>query len=406
MRFPQYRYHYGWVIAFSGLLTVIATLGLGRFSLGMLLPSMGADLKLSYSQMGWVGTGNFTGYLLAVLCCPPLLRKFSFRSVISAGIILCGLSLVMMSFTLGFWTVLAALFCAGFGSGLGNVPVMVLASRWFASSMRGLASGIMVSGSGLGIMLSGVLVPSVNDALGVGQGWRVCWMVLGGLVFIIGSCCALLIRNTPAEKGHVPLGDPDGSSSTQPQQEKKQLPAATVLLRLASLYFIFGFTYVIYLTFVVTTLIDEYHFSERVAGQFWLWFGCIGIFSGPLFGTISDRLGRANTLMAVYLLMAISHLLLALGGGSWSLYLSIGLFALCAWSVPSIVAAAVGDFIVAEKAAAGFSMVTLVFGIGQLTGPAIAGVLAEVYGGFAPAYLMAAGIVFGGAILSLSIPRR
>jgi fucose permease len=59
-------FYYGWVIVLAGSLCIMACLGLGRFALGMLLPSMGATLELSYAQMGFVSTGNFIGYLVAV----------------------------------------------------------------------------------------------------------------------------------------------------------------------------------------------------------------------------------------------------------------------------------------------------------------------------------------------------
>jgi len=45
-------FHYGWLITISGIFCIFACLGLGRFSLGMLLPSMGEALELSYSEMG------------------------------------------------------------------------------------------------------------------------------------------------------------------------------------------------------------------------------------------------------------------------------------------------------------------------------------------------------------------
>src|SRR3990172_11538086 len=74
--------HYGWVIVFTGTLCIFACLGFGRFALGMLLPSMASTLKLSYSQIGFISTGNFIGYLASVLffghiapriCFPPFL---------------------------------------------------------------------------------------------------------------------------------------------------------------------------------------------------------------------------------------------------------------------------------------------------------------------------------------------
>ena len=63
----QLPFHYAWVIVVGGTLTTFAALGLGRFALGMLLPSMAADLGLGYARMGLIGTANFVGYLIAVL---------------------------------------------------------------------------------------------------------------------------------------------------------------------------------------------------------------------------------------------------------------------------------------------------------------------------------------------------
>lgn len=59
--------HYGWIVIITGTAVLFSCLGLGRFSLGMLLPSMGASLELSYSQMGLIGTGNFVGYMVSVV---------------------------------------------------------------------------------------------------------------------------------------------------------------------------------------------------------------------------------------------------------------------------------------------------------------------------------------------------
>ncbi|MDH4233377.1 MAG: YbfB/YjiJ family MFS transporter, partial [Nitrospirota bacterium] len=59
--------HYGWVIVWTGTLCLFACLGLGRFAFGMLLPSMASTLHLTYSQMGFLSTANFLGYLVSVL---------------------------------------------------------------------------------------------------------------------------------------------------------------------------------------------------------------------------------------------------------------------------------------------------------------------------------------------------
>lgn len=401
--------HYGWIIVVSGILTIIGVLGLGRFSLGMLLPSMGNDLELGYSRMGFIGTGNFVGYLLAVIISSRMVKHFGYRTVISGGIFLVGSSMIAVGSANGFWLVLTAFFFTGIGSGLANVPVMVLISHWFGSSMRGRATGLVVSGSGLGIMLTGMLVPTINNWAGNGQGWRINWLILGSLVLAIGVVCALLIRNRPQDLGLQVL---DVSRKKEEVKlpdllsNKPTISGKRVFLHLGSIYFFFGFTYVIYVTFVITTLINDYSFTEAVAGRFWFWFGLLGIFSGPVFGSLSDRLGRGRTLALVYTLQAASHLLLALNPMHGSIYLSIALFALCAWSVPSIVAAAISDYLGPLKAASGFAAVTLLFGIGQITGPALAGILAENSGSFAQAYLLASLLTGTAAVLSLFLPKN
>jgi MFS family permease len=400
--------HYGWIIVFAGSLTIVAVLGLGRFSLGMLLPSMGSDLDLGYSRMGFIGTGNFIGYLLGVLISSRLVKRFGYRLVISSGIFLVGGSMILVGTAHGFWLVLATFFVTGIGSGLGNVPVMGLVSQWFGSALRGRAAGLMVSGIGLGIMITGVLIPAINNQAANGQGWRINWMVLGTLVLAIGVLCSFLIRNRPGDMGLEVVEKKGRGGQHKRCRQIKSAPVSErkhTLLYLGCIYFFFGFTYVIYVTFVITTLINEYHFSEAVAGRFWFWFGLLGMFSGPVFGSLSDHIGRAKTLALVYVLQGVGHILLALNPFPGSIYISIGLFALCAWSVPSIMAAAVGDYLGPLKAASGFAVVTLFFSIGQITGPALAGILAEQSGSFSTAYIMAGVLTALAALLSLLLPK-
>jgi MFS family permease len=63
-------------------------------------------------------------------------------------------------------------------------------------------------------------------------------------------------------------------------------------------------------------------------------------------------------------------------------------------------AAAVGDYVGTRKAAAAFGLVTFIFGFGQISGPAIAGLLAERTGSFSSSFYMAA--FFAGAAILLA----
>jgi len=389
-RWQRLPFHYGWLVVFASMLCIFAGLGLGRFAIGMLLPSMQSSLGLSYSQMGWISTGNFVGYMLAVSVSGFLVDYFGNRRLIAAALVLVGASMLMISQSLTFGLLFFWYLLTGIGSGLANVPTMALIPAWFSRKKRGRASGFVVIGSGFAILLSGRLIPFLNNQYGA-QGWKAGWIVLGCLVLLVAVVCHALLRNSPAEKGLLPCGageDLFGEDFLLPRQEHANPPG--LFPRLGSLYFLFGFTYVIYATFLVTTMVQERGLSEIAAGTLWSWVGFFSLFSGPVFGTLSDRIGRRAGLMTVYSIQALAFLLVGLPLGKNFLFLSIACFGLTAWSIPSIMAATVGDYYGAGRAARVFGLITFIFAIGQISGPALAGFVAELSGSFADAYLAAA----------------
>lgn len=389
----------------TGTLCIFASLGLGRFSLGVLLPSMGRDLHLSYGQMGLIGTLNFIGYLLAVLFCGKLMRRFGARRLISTALATVGISMLLIAQAQHLYLILALYLVTGVGSGLSNVPMVSLIACWFASNTRGRAAGFVAIGSGFAIILSGWLIPTLNKCQE--QGWRWSWLVLGLLVLAVAGICALVLSNTPQECGLLPVGMlPERPQRPDRQTRPHAVPVTTLrkaILHCAAIYFLFGFTYVIYATFIVTTLVQEKGVSETAAGHFWSWVGLLSLVSGPVFGMLSDRLGRRPVLMLVFTIQSLSYLFIGLHLPPIFVYLSIACYGIVVWSVPTIMAAMVGDYAGAERVAASFGFVTFIFGLGQIIGPFLAGIFAEKQGSFASSFLLAAGLAIAAAFLSASL---
>jgi MFS family permease len=405
-KIPGLPFHYGWIIVAAGTLCIFACLGFGRFALGMLLPSMGTTLDLSYAEMGYISTGNFVGYLVAVLIGGFIANRMGARSLIFIALLVVGLSMALISQAKSFGSVLLLYTITGAGSGASNVPMMGLVSAWFSRKKRGRAAGFIVIGSGFAIILSGKLIPAVNEAFGQ-EGWRISWLVLGISSIIISFVCLLLLRNSPEEKGLSPCGSENTtrSSASIAGEKVSSIYNERVIYLLGIIYFLFGYTYVIYATFIVTTLVHERGFSEAVAGNFWSWVGFLSLFSGPIFGTLSDKLGRKTGLIIVFSFQMIAYLLVAFSLPKAFLYGSIFCFGIVAWSIPSIMIAAVSDYVGAYRAFAAFGFVTFIFSLGQISGPAVAGVLAEQAGSFSSSFLMA-GILAGLAIFLTAFLRR
>ena len=394
------RYHYGWVIVFTSMLCIMACLGFGRFALGMLLPSMAATLHLSYSQMGFISTANFLGYLVSVLVSGHVAVKAGPRMVIFFSLLLVGVSMALVSRAASFSHVIVLYTLTGIGSGATNVPVMGLVSAWFKAKKRGKAAGFVVIGSGFAIILSGKLIPYIKSVTG-SEGWRTSWLILSGLVMTVAVIGFIFLRNRPEELGLLPVGSEDVAFAPVKQKLLVNVYRERVIYYLGIIYFLFGYTYVIYATFIVTTLVKERGFSESVAGNFWAWVGFLSLFSGPVFGTLSDRLGRKAGLIMVFSLQTLAYLLVASGLPGLFLYLSIFFFGIVAWSIPSIMAAAVGDYVGARNAPAAFGLVTFIFGFGQIAGPSVAGILAEKTGSFSSSFMMAAALTGTAILLTL-----
>jgi MFS family permease len=399
---PFLKIHYGWIIILVGFLVLFACFGLARYAYAMLLPAMQNGLQLSYDQTGYIGTGNFIGYLVSVLLAPFALRHSRPRTTITCGLLLISLSLLAISRCTGFWQVFCLYTLTGIGGGFANIPLMILITYWFHRTRRGRALGLAIGGNGAGIVLAGLLIPYLNQGFGA-AGWRVGWLVLGLICLSVTLVAGLLLRNSPAEMGLEPIGEPENCQTEQFVSYERTRDAG-LLLRLGLIYAAFGATFMIYGTFLVTTMVREYHFSEAKAGFYWSYVGLFSLFSGVLFGGLSDRIGRKWGLALVLLVQTVAYTLVGMKLGGFWLIASIILYGLAVFAIPAIMTAAVAEYLGLSRAAAAFATVTLFFAAGQSIGPVVAGILARSTGSFSNAYLMAALLTLLGGVLAVLLP--
>lgn len=396
------KVHYGWVIVAIGSLILFSCFGLARYAYSMLIPAMQAGLTLSYDRMGFIGTGNFVGYLVSVVLAPMVMRRFTPRITISAGLLILSVCMVLISISSSFAPILALYLVVGAGSGFANIPMMALMTYWFRSEQRGKAAGLVIGGNGFGIMLAGFLIPLLNRQFGP-NGWRSGWLVLGLICMTVAFLAALILRNNPGELGLEPVGK---AVAAQPGQfaDRERKGDGAILLRLGLLYLAFGATFMIYGTFIVTTMVKEYGLTEARAGLYWSWVGFFSLFSGVGFGALSDRIGRKWGLAIVFLVQSAAYLLAGLKAGSLLLGVSIVLYGVAVFAIPAIMAAAIGDYLGVSRAASAFATVTIFFAVGQSIGPAVAGMIAKGTGTFSTAYLLASALTLAAGAFASTLP--
>jgi sugar phosphate permease len=400
---------YRWAIAVSSVLAVTAALGFARFGYAMILPGMKAGLALTEVQAGDLATANLLGYLALSLVGGLLASRLGPRIVISISLAGVAAGLALTGLAASYGAAFAARLLTGMASGGANVPVMGLLSAWFSSRRRGLAGGMAVGGSSIGLLVTGLAVPAILVRFGA-EGWRVCWYFLAVIAFIAAAICALVIRNGPAGSAlDARLSGGSGSAPQIPAQGSlagsrprwSAIFSTSSVWSLAFIYICFGFAYIVYATFFVRYLTAEAGYGMQEAGAYWSLIGGLSIASGFIWGSVSDRVGRKYGLAIVFFLQALSFSVFGLWKVPMGILASGILFALTAWSIPAIMSAAAGDLLGARLAPGALGFLTVFLGIGQVTGPFVAGRIAQATGSYSGAFVLAGALALAGAVLSL-----
>ncbi len=402
------RIHYGWIVLAMGMLTVIGAHGFGRMAYTVILPPMKEGLQLTYGELGLLGTGNFIGYLSMATIGGFLAARFGTRVVITLALILMAITLFLTGLAQSFQFAFAMRLLTGLGNGAAYVPAMALGSAWFAMKRRGLATGIILSGMGSGSMIAGLAVPWILQ-LYAPEGWRFSWYYLGCAVMVISAIVFFFIRSQPEEKGLAPIGAEESHGASPPEAGARKTSARSWgsihrvprVWFLGFVYFMFGFSYIIYMTFFAAYLIREIGFSQDQAGALWAVVGALIAVGGILWGGVSDLIGRKYSLALAYFVLAVTYAIFALAKSPTGAYISAVIYGLSTSSVPAIMAATAGDYVGRRLAPAGLGFITLFFGIGQALGPALGGYLADVTFSFSSSFLVACGVSLLGAIFSL-----
>jgi MFS family permease len=370
------KIHYGWVIVGVGVLVKMTGLGFGRFAYPMLIPNMRGTLGFNYIEMGLLSGAIMLGYFVFSLISGMLATRFGPKRIVIISL-LCGtLSMFFISRLSGFVPLLFFTFAMGAGGAGAHISMTTLPMAWFEKRKLGRALGIVTGGTGLGIIVTGLLLPTLLFNLGK-EAWRQCWFLMAFITFLVAVIGWILLREKPGPVTFLPSNTDGDKKSILLVGKGSELTLKAIFI----IYFIFGFAYNIYATYFVAYMVEEIQLSERTAGNIWALFGWMCMGSGLIWGFLSDRLGRRKALLCNNGIIASSVLLPLLLHQSFFLGLSAFLFGITFLGTVTIIAATIGDQVV-EKRAYVYGWVTLIHGIGQFLGTTSGGYLKDLTGTF------------------------
>lgn len=348
------------------------SLGITRFAYGLLLPPMRADLGWSYTLAGSMNTSNAFGYFVGALMAPALLRRFGSGSVLVFGSLFASVFMAMSGFFTDSVWLLSQRALAGVASALVFVCGGVLAARLGATDPKrsGLLLGIYYGGTGIGIVLSALLVPALlAHAAGTRWlgfvGWAWAWWALA-LVCVFAS--VLLVW--PA-RVMQPLMSAAGNISAQ----DRGFRVSAFAYSLAG-YAMFGVGYIGYMTFVIALLREQGASDARVT-WFYALLGAAVMASSRVWAGLLDRYKNGRALATLNGLLAVAVLLPALTHSFPIVLVSGVLFGGVFLSVVASTTALVRHNLPSHQWAGGISAFTTVFAAGQIVGPVIVGLIAD-----------------------------
>ncbi len=372
------------------------SLGITRFSYGLLLPPMREDLGWSYTVAGSMNTANAAGYLLGALLTPMLMRRFGPVRLLVGGALWASLFMVAS----GFFTSAAALLLQRLLAGLASAWVFVagglLAARLgtLQPSRAGFLLGLYYGGTGLGITLSALVVPAVlQAATGVSHGWAWAWWALALASFAATAVLAVAMQAMPGQLHAAPA-----SPASPHALPSKATPVRRFGWALVG-YTLFGAGYIGYMTFVIALLREQGARPGDIT-MFYAFLGLACMASSRLWAGLLDRYRGGGPQAFLNALLGVATLLPVLSH-AWPVTMVSGLlFGAVFLSVVASTTALVRHNLPAGQWASGISAFTIAFALGQIAGPTVTGWISDGAGGLARGLVASAVTLWAGALLA------
>ena len=402
---------YGWYIVAVTMFIALVTTG-ARNSFGIFIIPMEEEFGWSRFTLS-IAVG--TGFLVNGLTQPiagHFFDKFDGKKVILVGLVLMGLSTVLLSLTFNF---LFLFFMFGFvvsiGLSGGSITnTMSLLSRWFRRK-RATTIALSLAGSSLGGLL---LIPLCQYLLEA-TNWRVTWVALGLLVLLLAVPLGyVFLRNHPSEKGLQPDGDTQDEAQAAATERRRGVLEvdqwsdsfrSAPMWQISASYTVCGVTTGIIAAHFVPYAIDLGVSPGLAATIFGVMMG-LNVLGGLGAGILSDRFGRKNVLAIVYFMRGMAYLLLLLIPSATGLWIFATLAGF-SWVASVPLTASLTADVYGLRALATISGISfLCHQVGSFTSILLAGYLYDVTGSYTLPFALAGSLLFPAAISAFTIKER
>ena len=352
----------------------------------LLLPLIGNELGLTYSQIGLIMTCQYVAAAVANIPGGMVVDTVGRKGLLMAvSLFWVGFPYLLIGFTHGYLMLLMCVSLVGFGNSIWHpTAIPTLAQRY--PDRKGLVLSLHGMGGNVGEAVAPIVI---GGALAVFT-WRevVVMNVLPGLVVALLMLVFL---------GSMRLGGKKSAHESQTLAQYwvgvRQLFRNRALILLSTGSTFRSMTQSALLTFLPVYLAREMGYSPFVVGACLFALQAAGFAAAPIAGHLSDRMGRRSIVMGSMATTAVVLLAMAFSGGSALFVALVAVLGFFLYAIRSVIQAWLLE---TTPKNLGGSSIGILFGaqaIGAAVGPFLAGMVADRHGLISSFYFLAATIV-------------
>ncbi|MGF6778245.1 YbfB/YjiJ family MFS transporter [Paraburkholderia sp. GAS334] len=281
-----------WRHIFAGLSASLISIGLARFAYTPLIPSLIQAHWFSASDVVYLGAANLAGYLIGALVGRPIASRVTNAHTLRGMKVLVTLAFLACAFPVSVGWFFAWRLLSGVAGGAIMVLVAATVLPHVPGDRKGLASGAVFLGLGLGIAASGTVVPLLLKL-----GLREAWIGLAVLsaVLTAASWTGWPTKEAPAAKPADVKAVADAPAST-----------GSAIRILYAEYALMAVGLVPAMVFLVDFIARGLGAGAHLGSLFWILYGVGAIFGPPVYGLFADRMGSRLALRVILLVQAVA----------------------------------------------------------------------------------------------------
>ena len=353
----------------------------------LLLPLIGNELGLTYSQIGLIITCQYIAAAVANIPGGVVVDTVGRKGLLMAvSLFWVGFPYLLIGFTHGYLMLLACVALVGFGNSIWHPTAIPTLGQRYPDR-----KGLVLSLHGMGGNVGDAIAPIVVGAALAVFTWRevVVVNVLPGLVVALLMFVFL---------GSMRLGSKKASAHESQSLARywdglRQLFRNRALILLSTGSTFRSMTQSALLTFLPVYLAHDMGYSPFVVGACLFALQAAGFAAAPIAGHLSDRMGRRSIVMGSMATTAVVLLAMAFSGGSALFVALVAVLGFFLYAIRPVIQAWLLE---ATPKNMGGSSIGILFGaqaLGAAAGPFLAGMVADRQGLISTFYFLAVTIV-------------